>query len=219
MSLYKRGETYWSEILFKGTRYRRSTGVKNKRHAEQIESAFRTQLAKGDVGIEQQKAAPSLRVFALQFADFVSTRHADKPQTIEFYTKKLKQILNFEALREARIDRIDEALIERYVVWRRQQVSITTTNRELATLRRLLHLAQEWKMIRSVPRVRLLTGERQRDFVLTHEQERLTWKWPQSPLRPSQSCCWIPASESEKFSTSGSRTFGLNRAGRGDTVG
>lgn len=109
MSLYKRGETYWYEILFDGTRYRRSTGVKNRRQAEQIEAAFRTQLAKREVGIEQQKTAPTLKVFAQQFADFVSTRHANKPQTIEFYTKKLKQILNFEPMRESRIDRIDES--------------------------------------------------------------------------------------------------------------
>lgn len=105
--------------MFNEIRYRRSTRVKNKRQAEQIEAAFRTQLAKGEVGIEQQKTAPTLKVFAQQFADFVSTRHADKPQTVEFYTKKLKQVLNFEPTREARIDRIDEALIERYVVWRR----------------------------------------------------------------------------------------------------
>lgn len=110
-------------------------------------------------------------MFAQQFADFVSVRHADKPQTVDFCTKKLKQVLNFEPIREARIDRVDEALIECYVVWRRQRVTITTTNRELATIRRLLHLAQEWKVIRSVPRVRLLTGERQREFVLNHEQE------------------------------------------------
>lgn len=95
----------------------------------------------------------------------------------------MKQVLNFEPMREARIDRIDEALIERYVVWRRQQVSITTTNRELATLRRLLHLANEWKMIRSVPRVRLLTGERQRDFILTHEQEQLYLATAPEPLK------------------------------------
>jgi integrase len=183
MSLYKRGETYWLELLFNGTRYRRTTGVKNKRQAEQIEAAFRTQLAKGEVGIEQRKASPTLKAFAQQFADFVSTRHADKPQTIEFYTKKLKQILNFEPMRETRIDHIDEGLIERYVVWRRQQVSITTTNRELATLRRLLHLAREWKMIRNVPKVRLLTGERQRDFVLTHEQEQLYLAAAPEPLK------------------------------------
>jgi integrase len=44
-------------------------------------------------------------------------------------------------------------------------------NRELATLRRLLRLAQEWKVLDRVPRIRLLRGERNRDFVLTHRLE------------------------------------------------
>jgi integrase len=73
---------------------------------------------------------------------------------------------------ECRLDHIDEALIERYVIWRRKEVSPTTVNRELATLPRLLHIAEEWKVIRRVPRVRQLSGERQRDFVLSHEDER-----------------------------------------------
>lgn len=38
-------------------------------------------------------------------------------------------------------------------------------------------------MIRAVPRVRLLTGERQRDFVLTHEQERLYLAAAPEPLK------------------------------------
>jgi integrase len=183
MALYKRGKTYWYEFMFDGTRYRRSTGVKNLRIAEQIEAAFRTQLAKGEVGIETRTKAPTLNAFAQKFIDFVLVRHADKPQTGEFYSKKIKQVLKFDALREKRLDQIDEALIEDYIAWRRQTVSITTTNRELATLRRLLNVAKEWKVIRSVPRVRLLTGERQRDFVLTHEQEKRYLAASPEPLK------------------------------------
>jgi hypothetical protein len=59
-------------------------------------------------------------------------------------------------------------------VWRRPRVSITSVNRELATLRRLLHVAHKRNLIRFVPKVRLLTGERQRDFVLDHETERIS---------------------------------------------
>ena len=46
-------------------------------------------------------------------------------------------------------------------------------NRELATLRRILRLAQEWREITRVPKIRLLTGERTRDFVLTRKQEQI----------------------------------------------
>ena len=44
-------------------------------------------------------------------------------------------------------------------------------NGELATLRRLLRLAQEWKVVDRVPRIRLLRGEPNREFVLSHGAE------------------------------------------------
>jgi len=48
-----------------------------------------------------------------------------------------------------------------------------TTNRGLAVLRRMLRLAHEWRMLDRVPRIRLLRGERIREFVLSRDQERI----------------------------------------------
>lgn len=56
---------------------------------------------------------------------------------------------------------------------RRAAVGPATVNRELATLRRMLCLAHEWKQIQRVPRIRLLSGERTRDFVLSRTQEEI----------------------------------------------
>ena len=53
MSLYKRNSIYWMEFLHNGRRFRRTTGVSNRRQAEQIEAAFKTQLARGEVGITE----------------------------------------------------------------------------------------------------------------------------------------------------------------------
>jgi integrase len=183
MSLYKRGDTWWMEFTKNGRRWRKSTGLSNRREAQKIEDAFKTQIERGEVGIEDQGPAPTLREFAQQFADFISTRHAAKPQTIDFYAKKLKQVLRYEPLREMRLDRIDEAIVERYIVWRRRSVSATSVNRELATLRRLLNVAKEWKVIKSVPKIRLLSGERQRDFVLSHQEEQRYLDAAPEPLK------------------------------------
>jgi integrase len=98
-------------------------------------------------------------------------------------TQKLNRLLEYPALSSARLDKIDEALIERYVQERRKRVSPATVNRQLATLRRALRLAQEWKIIDRVPRIRLLPGERVRDFVLTREQERNYFALLSNPLR------------------------------------
>jgi integrase len=62
-------------------------------------------------------------------------------------------------------------------------ISPASVNRELATLRRLLRLAQEWRVIDRVPRIRLLRGERNREFVLSHAQERLYLEMAPQPLR------------------------------------
>ena len=63
-------------------------------------------------------------------------------------------------------------MVERYITWRRRSVSATSVNRELASLRRLLNAAKEWKVIKAVPKIKLLSGERQRDFVLSHQEEQ-----------------------------------------------
>ena len=62
-------------------------------------------------------------------------------------------------------------------------LSPASVNRELATLRRLLRLAQEWKVLDRVPRIRLLRGEHQREFVLSHRLEPEYLDAAPQPLR------------------------------------
>ena len=95
----------------------------------------------------------------------------------------MDNLIAFEPLAHCRLDRIDEALIEKFVQFRRKQVahpkrkkgrkpvSPATVNRALAALRRALRLAQEWNLIDRVPRIRLLPGERNREFVLSKVDE------------------------------------------------
>lgn len=173
MSIFKRGNVYWYHFLFNGEHVQKSTKQGNPRTARQMEAACRTALAKGEVGIIAPKTAPLFSELAKRFLAHVETRHENKPQTVVFYTAKLNRLLSYEPLRGVRADRIDEGLIEGYVVTRRASVGPATVNRELATLRRILRLAHEWKEIQRVPRIRLLNGERTRDFVLSRKQEQL----------------------------------------------
>ncbi len=182
MVIYKRGGVYWFGFTFNGERVQRSTHQRSQRVAEQIQAAYRTELAKGEVGLIQRKRAPILQHFAQRFIDAVQTRSSAKPATVSFYAQKLARLLEYKPLAKARLDHIDEALVEAYVQHRRQKVSPASTNRELATLRRLLHLAQEWKVIDRVPRIRLLPGERTRDFILNEDQEHDYLKAAPYPL-------------------------------------
>ena len=180
MAVFKRGNVWWYKFNFRGEQIRESTKQKNKRVAEQIEAAHKTGLAKGEVGIRDRKPVPTLAAFAPRFIEAIETQCADKPATVSFYGAKLKQLLQYERLAAAQIDSIDEALIDAYKQQRSKQtsrrkkpLSVASVNRELATLRRLLRLAHEWKVISRLPRIRLLRGEKAREFVLPHEREAL----------------------------------------------
>lgn len=172
MSLFKRGNIYWFEFLFNGKRVQVSTKQGNQRAAREMEAAHRVALAKGEAGIVQRKPAPDFKELARRFVQHVEARHENKPQTVSFYAAKLNRLMEFAPIASARVDAIDEGLIEKYVIARREQVGPATVNRELATLRRMLRLAHEWREINRIPRIRLLSGERNREFVLSRKQER-----------------------------------------------
>jgi integrase len=183
MSIFKRGRVYWYHFVFNGEHVQESTKQGNPRVARQMEAAHRTSLAKGEVGIRERKKVPTLTKFAEQFKDFIKVRSDAKPNTVVFYTGKLERLLDFDFLANERLDKIDESLIERFVSARGKEVAPATVNRELATLRRMLRLAYEWKLIDRVPRIRLLEGERIRDFVLSRVLEKQYLKEAPQPLK------------------------------------
>jgi integrase len=55
VSIYKRGDVYWFTFVFEGKRIQKSTKQANRKAAIDIESAHRTALAKGEVGIAKPK--------------------------------------------------------------------------------------------------------------------------------------------------------------------
>jgi hypothetical protein len=176
MALFKRGNTYWYEFMWKGRRVRKSTKVPNKKDAARIESARKTQLANGEVGIKDKPRVPTFQEFAPRFQEGIETLCRDKPRTVAFYKERLSRLLDFPELAACVLNEVDEQLIEKLKLHRTRQVSrrgrplsVASINRELATLRRLLRLAQEWKVIDRIPRVRLFRGEENREFVLSYE--------------------------------------------------
>ncbi len=179
MAVYKRGDTYWYEFVFNGERVRDSTKQGNKRVAELIEAAAKTQLAKGEVGIADRPTVPTFEEFAPRFSAAIETQCASKPATVTFYQKQLRRLLEYTPLPGLRLDAIGEEFIEgmkrhrsRAVSRHGRPMSIASVNRELATLRRMLHLAHEWKVIDRIPKIRLFSGEAVREFVLSYELEQ-----------------------------------------------
>ena len=142
MTIFKRGGVYWFEFRFNGQRITRSTRQGNLTIARQIEAAFRTQLAKGEVGIETRKRIPTFREFAKRFLDHMRVHCAAKPRTFSFWEDCTNRLLKYEPIANARLDRIDEGLIAKYVEKHASKARPGTVNRSLAALRRALRLAQ-----------------------------------------------------------------------------
>lgn len=183
MTVFKRGSVYKYHFVFNGEHIQRSTRQGNRRVAVDMEAAHRTSVAKGEVGFGDRKTSPTLKEFAPRFTAFIETNNGNKPETVRFYLGKLDRLLAYEPLAKSRLDRIDVAEIDEYIQHRSEVVSTVTVNRELATLRRLLHIAVEWKLIPAVPKIRLLKGERQREFVLSPAGEVEYLRLAPQPLK------------------------------------
>ena len=173
MAIFKRGRMYWFHFVFNGEHVQRSTKQGNPRVARQIEAAYKTQLAKGEVDLQEREKIPSLAGFEQRFLDEIRVRRADHPETIQFYECKYSGLLRFAPLAQARIDHIDEKLIAQFTAKMiRDNYERSTVNRHLATLKRALRLATRWRIIDRVPRIELLSDEKQREFVLSRDQQR-----------------------------------------------
>lgn len=158
MSLYKRGNVWWSRIEIDGTVHQFTTKKTNKNEARGVESKRRNDLATG-VGI-----APTLSVFADRFTKSLPARVSK--ETERFYTTHLQPLLDFPPMASRRIDKINLSLVEDFIQHRRTSVGTVTVNHSLRTLRRMLHLAESWDVITRAPKLKLLSGEPIREYVI-----------------------------------------------------
>ncbi len=178
MRIYKsKSSSFWYyEFVLNGTRYHKSTRMKNEREALKVANAAFTALVKGEAGIGEPKSVPTLREFREDFITAVRAEKQDKPKTVQFYTYSFDSLLKYEPLAVARLNRIDERLVQRFTVWAlarncerdgERTCSVATVNRWRATLRKALRMARRWKVIQTVPEIPRLKGERERSFVFT----------------------------------------------------
>jgi integrase len=175
MAVHKRGHVWWYRFTWNGRAIRESTKQTNKRVAEQIEAAHKTSLAKGEAGIRDHRAAPTLEEFAKgDFLPFCRSTFAAKPKTLSYYENGIARLVEYGLLANARLDAVTTEKISGYI--RRRQdtgLKVSSVNRELQVLRRMFALAIEWgKVDKMLPRVRMVPGEAHRDRVLDAAEQK-----------------------------------------------
>src|ERR1039457_3569258 len=175
MSIYKRGRIYWYKFTFNGEAIRESTRQTNQHTARDMESAHRTSLAKGEVGIREKKPVMTLAKFCDdRFEPWAkATFGKSSPKTwLDFYRVGLRAIRNYRSLASLRLDEITSERAAEFAAYRQSQgLQVSTVNSSLRVLRRMLRLAVEWGELDSVPNIKRLPGERHRERVVTPEEE------------------------------------------------
>jgi len=214
MSVYKQPKSkYWYyRFVWNGEEIRRSTKQTNKRVAEQMEAAHKTSLAKGEVGIRERKPCPTFSALCKKFLNWIAVEKEGRPSTVKFYNDMVRSLLRYDPFVNLPLDRIDKPTVEEFVKWRRgreqvvvlrrtggkaaskvtgKPVSISTINRELATLRRMLNLAHdEWSLLPSTPpKIRLLPGEKNRERILSQPEEEMYLGLAPDPLHDFAIIC------------------------------
>ncbi|HXZ12521.1 MAG TPA: tyrosine-type recombinase/integrase [Candidatus Sulfotelmatobacter sp.] len=174
--IYKRGKKgiYWYRFMWQGRLVRESTRQDNDKVARQMESAHRTALAKGEVGIREPKAVPTLKVFCEKRIEpwARSTFEGTCRKNWTWYHTGIRALTGYKSLADAPLNEINGELASEFAAHRlREGMQVATANNSLRVLRRILNLAAEWGALDSVPKIKVLPGERRRERVILPEEE------------------------------------------------
>lgn len=178
----------------------RSTKCTNKRDAADVERAYRTNLAKGEVGLEQKKPVPRFGAAMKDYLAWCEQEHRAHPNTHKRYVTSSKSLLRFFG--DLPLDRITPEEIEKYKTWRGKQCKTTrykknrkqtkkllkpaTINRELACLKSLFNYfirADVLTKANAVSRVKFLAEHNEQTRVLSSDEEKLYLLAAKQPLQ------------------------------------
>ncbi|MBA2493944.1 MAG: hypothetical protein H0V31_04525, partial [Acidobacteria bacterium] len=121
MALYKRPDSkyWWMKFYFGGSLIQQSTKCSNKRDAATIESAYRTQLALGRIGIKPKVKAPELEKAVEDFLKWAKVKHQDSV-TYKRYYFACQTLKNFFG--KTKVDCIETKDVEKFITWRSCQI-------------------------------------------------------------------------------------------------
>jgi integrase len=156
MSIFKRGNVYWYHFLFNGEHIQKSTKQGNPRTARQIEAAYKTALAKGEVGITERKKIPTFKTAMKDFLEWSKQEHQMASSSADRYRYSSVALLRFFG--DKPLDKITPEEVERFKTSRslefktvrgkdkkrvqtKERLRPATVNRELACLRAMFNHA------------------------------------------------------------------------------
>jgi integrase len=170
----RKSKYYWYDFTVAGRRYRGSTRESNKTRASAIAAL---KLANATEGRDPlPKKSPVLQEFSGRFLEWV--KNVKLEHKTKLYYRDGWRLLAASPIAGMRLDKImaDDVGTLNFTG------SPSNANCALRTLRRILHKAEEWGMIRSVPKFRL-AKEYGRSLRLDDDAERKLLVVAEQPLR------------------------------------
>jgi integrase len=174
MSIFKRGRIYWYKFMWNGEMFRESTRQTNQNIARNMESAHRTSLAKGEMGIRDRKVSPTLKGFCVERVEpwAKSTFEQASPKTWLWYKFGIDSLKNSTSLANLKLNEIGTELVAEYASERQHDgLQVSSVNSCLRALRRVLRLGVERGVLEASPKVKFLSGEHRRERVINPQEE------------------------------------------------
>jgi integrase len=151
-----------------------------------MESAHRTALANGLVGIRSKKPIPTRREFCTsRFESWAkSTFEKNALNNWLWFRGGIRALSAFRPLASARLDTITNELAAEFASHRQASgKQVSTVNSSLRVLRRILGIAVEWGVLETRPTISLIPGERHRETVVTPREQGLYLDHAPEPLK------------------------------------
>ena len=176
MELFRKRNSkfYWYDFTVGGRRYRGSTKESNKTRAGAIAAMKLANATEGRDPLPRK--APGLQEFSGRFLEWV--KNVKLEHKTKLYYRDGWRLLAASPIAGMRLDKIMADDIEALSF----TGSPSNANSALRTLRRILHKAEEWGVIRSVPKFRLVK-EYGRSLRLDDDAERKLLIVAEQPLR------------------------------------
>jgi integrase len=165
VSLFKRGNVWWTHFYIDGVRHQESTGATNRRQADAIEMKLKTEANARRHQIVEFDPELTVTTLAARFlADADPRPH---------HVWHLKSLLPYFG--DVRIIRLNRNMAREYRAWRKQHEDVcdATINRALSVLKHILYWGVDEQVIQANPlaRMPMVQERRLKRPVMTLQEE------------------------------------------------
>jgi len=176
MALYKRGRVYHYRFRINGRRYRGSTKKTTLTAARRIE-ALTMARAEERGGVLTLRRSPVLREFSTRFLEWVENQSTLKQKSKDYYANGWRLLADTD-MAGMRLDAIcqDDTGVVSF------PGGPSNHNNALRTLRRMLGKAEEWRVLRAAPKIKL-QQEHERERIIDEHVEAKLLPFCKQPLR------------------------------------